>query len=535
MVVARVIAITIVWLAAALPLEAATLTWDPSSGPNVAGYRVSYSTQPGVHSTQVDVGNVLTFNLTPPAGQNYYVVVQAYGDSGVSPASNEVIVSSTASTNQPPTLNQPANQSGTVGNSASLALTASDPENATLTFTAAGLPAGLTVNTTTRTISGTLQTAGTYNVTVTVSDGSLTASRSFTWIVSAQTAPTNQPPTLNQPPNQSGQVGSSPTLTLTASDAENAALSFTATGLPPGLSLNSATRTISGTLQTAGSYNVSVTVSDGSLTASRSFTWVVSSQTPPPVADTTAPTVSFTSPTNNESLSGKNIKVRATASDASGIRSLRYLLNGTAITGDLVDSFNYTWDISSLAAGAYQLQASAVDNAGNVGTATITVNIQSSGNPGNGRRSLSSEDEVSDKSPNGDTPVTGDFDGDGVDDPGTFTASTGEWRIWFSSARYAPSAPLVWGGEDDVPVPADYDGDGRADLAVYQPSSGTWSIVMSNKGNPSRFDIAWGREDDAPVSFDYDQDGRADLALRRPGGFDILLSGKGYTVSVAVR
>ena len=74
-----------------------------------------------------------------------------------------------------------------------------------------------------------------------------------------------------------------------------------------------------------------------------------------------------------------------------------------------------------------------------------------------------------------------------------------------------------------------------ADLAVYRPSSGMWSIVMSNKGNPSRLDVAWGREEDSPMAFDYDQDGKADLALRRPGGFDILLSSKGYAASVAVR
>jgi hypothetical protein len=533
--VVRVIAITIVWLVAARPLEAATLAWDPSAGPNVSGYRVSYSTQPGVHSTQVDVGNVLTFSLNPPAGQSYYVVVQAYGDSGFSPESNEVVVSAAAPANLPPTLNQPPNQSGIVGSPATLALTASDPESATVTLTATGLPAGLSLNSATRTISGTLQTAGTYNVTVTASDGTLSASRSFTWIVSAPT-PANQPPTLNQPPNQSGVVGSSATLALTASDPENATLAFTATGLPAGLSLNSATRTISGTLQTAGTYNVTVTVSDGSLSASRSLTWTVSAQ-PASTADTTAPTVSFTEPSNNATLNGKNVKIRVTATDAGGVRSVRYSLNGNALSGEITDApYQYMWDISKVAGGTYQLTARAVDNAGNAGTATIDVTVSGGGNPGNGKKSLTGEElAMTDEAAVRDVPVNGDFDGDGVDDPGAFTASTGEWRLWLSSVRYAPTAPLIWGGENDVPVPADYDGDGRADLAVYRPSSGTWSIVMSNKGNPSRFDIAWGRDEDAPMAFDYDQDGKADLALRRPGGFDILLSSKGYAASVAVR
>ena len=120
-------------------------------------------------------------------------------------------------------------------------------------------------------------------------------------------------------------------------------------------------------------------------------------------------------------------------------------------------------------------------------------------------------------------------------DPGAFTPSIGEWRLWLSSIRYGAAAPMIWGGQDDVPVPADYDGDGRTDLAVFRPSTGTWSIVLSNHGTPSRLDVAWGRQDDSPIAFDYDHDGKADLALRRSGGFDILLSSKNYGVSVAVR
>jgi hypothetical protein len=451
--VVRVITITILWLVAALPLEAATLTWDRNPEPDVLGYRVCYSTQPGVHSTEVDVGNVLTFSLAPPAGQSYYIVVRAYNTSGSSPDSNEVVVSLAAPTNLPPTLNQPPNQSGLVGSSATLTLTASDPENATLTFTATGLPAGLSVNSATRAIAGTLQTAGTYTVTVTVSDGSLTASRTFTWIVS-----------------------------------------------PP------------------------------------------SSTTPPPPADTTPPTVSFTSPVNNDTINGKNVKLRVSATDAGGIRSVRYSLNGVALSGEItVAPYLHTWELGSVANGSYQLSARALDNAGNAATTTISVTVKTGGN---GKNTVASATEAvaagaDAASPDGradlDTPVSGDFDGDGLADPGSFTASTGEWRLFLSSAGYAPSAPLVWGGEHDVPVPADYDGDGRADLAVYRPSSGTWSIVMSNRGNPSRLDVAWGRDNDRPMTFDYDRDGKADLALGRPGGFDILLSGKGYSVSVAVR
>ena len=442
----NVIAITIVCLLGVGTVDAATLSWDRNPEPGVAGYVISYGTQPGVHTTTVDVGNVITYVLNPPSGQRYYIVVQAYNQAGLSPKSQEVVLD-LSSTNQAPTLNQPPNQSGFVGDSATLALTGMDPENAALTYSATGLPPGLTINPPTGVISGTLLTAGTYGVTATVSDGSLTASRSFTWIVATSTSP-------------------------------------------------------------------------------------------PAPSDTTPPTVAFTSPANNATINGKNTKLRASASDASGVRSVRYLLNGNSLSGDITNApYTYTWDLSRVAAGSYQLTARAVDNAGNQGSSTITVTVSPGGNGRNSLADPASEMPADDEAPPPplDVPVSGDFDGDGLSDPGAYTALTGEWRLWLSSIRYRPAAPMFWGMQEDVPVPADYDGDGRADLAVFRPSTGTWSIVASNHGTPSRLEIRWGRLGDSPMPFDYDHDGRADLALQRSGGFDVLLSSSNYMTSVTVR
>src|SRR5262249_17356754 len=66
-----------------------------------------------------------------------------------------------------------------------LQIQASDPDGDPLTFSATGLPTGLSINPTTGLISGTLSgaTPGNYPVTVTVSDGVAAATQSFTWIV----------------------------------------------------------------------------------------------------------------------------------------------------------------------------------------------------------------------------------------------------------------------------------------------------------------------------------------------------------------
>jgi hypothetical protein len=85
------------------------------------------------------------------------------------------------------TVTSPGNQTGTVGTAASVQVHASDSASGqTLSYSAAGLPAGLSVNSATGLISGTPSTAGTYNVTVTARDGSgASGSTAFTWTVNS--------------------------------------------------------------------------------------------------------------------------------------------------------------------------------------------------------------------------------------------------------------------------------------------------------------------------------------------------------------
>jgi hypothetical protein len=66
-------------------------------------------------------------------------------------------------------------------------------------------------------------------------------------------------------------------LPLVASDPDGDVISYSATGLPPGLTINATTGVISGTLTPAsvGSHTVTATASDGTLTGSQTFTWTV--------------------------------------------------------------------------------------------------------------------------------------------------------------------------------------------------------------------------------------------------------------------
>ena len=82
---------------------------------------------------------------------------------------------------------------------------------------------------------------------------------------------------MTNPGNQTGTVGTAVSLQIHASDsASGQTLTYSATGLPAGLSISSS-GLISGTPTTAGTSSVTVTATDTtSASGSASFTWTIS-------------------------------------------------------------------------------------------------------------------------------------------------------------------------------------------------------------------------------------------------------------------
>jgi endo-1,4-beta-xylanase len=177
------------------------------------------------------------------------------------------------------TVTQPPNQSTTVNTAASLQIQASDSAaGQTLTYSAANLPTGLTINGSTGLISGTPTATGTFSVTVTVKDTTnASGSTTFTWTVKPVGGNTV---TVTNPGTHTGTVGTATSLQVAATDSQaGQTLTFTAANLPAGLTISSS-GLISGTPSTAANNTVTVTATDTTgASGSASFAFNISGGT----------------------------------------------------------------------------------------------------------------------------------------------------------------------------------------------------------------------------------------------------------------
>ncbi len=197
-------------------------------------------------------GNFAGLAVQVPAsavpGRAYLTVVGRH--SGLS-AQAQFSVSNTV------TVTSPGTQASLTGKAVSLQIQASDSASGqALTYTATGLPPGLSVNPSAGLISGTPSAAGTFAVTVTAQDTTgASGSATVEWTV-------HNTVTVTNPGTQITTLDGPVSLQIQASDsASGQTLTYTATGLPPGLSVNPSTGLISGTPIT-GQYIVTVTAQD---------------------------------------------------------------------------------------------------------------------------------------------------------------------------------------------------------------------------------------------------------------------------------
>jgi subtilase family serine protease len=115
---------------------------------------------------------------------------------------------STSATGNTVTVTNPGNQTSTVGTAVSLQITATDSASGqTLTYSATGLPAGLSINSSTGLITGTPTTAGSNSVTVTAKDTTgASGSASFTWTINPSSSGCTAQQLLGNPGFETGSI-----------------------------------------------------------------------------------------------------------------------------------------------------------------------------------------------------------------------------------------------------------------------------------------------------------------------------------------
>jgi O-glycosyl hydrolase len=156
---------------------------------------------------------------------------------------------------------------------------AADPVTYSLSGT--GTPNGATVTPYLTDSSSDVAAQGTTSVSGGTFSSTIPARSLETYVVGASGTTTGNTVTVTNPGNQATATGTAVSLQVRASDsASGQTLSYSAAGLPAGLSISSATGLITGTPTTAGTSPVTVTATDTTgASGSASFTWTVSSGT----------------------------------------------------------------------------------------------------------------------------------------------------------------------------------------------------------------------------------------------------------------
>jgi prepilin-type N-terminal cleavage/methylation domain-containing protein len=220
-------------------------------------------------------------------------------------------------------------------------LTASGGQ-APYTWSATGLPTGLTIGPSTGTVSGTPTVANTYSVTVTATD-SLGGTATQTYTVKI-----NPAPTITTGSIPSWTVNQPYTSFTMSSAGGTQPVSWTATGLPTGLTMDAA-GVITGTPTDLGTFTPTVTVTDSlGATASRSYTVNINS----------APSITTTTLPDGE----QNVAYSATVAGTSG--TTPYSWTATGLPGGVTISTGGVITGTPTATGTFTVILSLTDNAG---------------------------------------------------------------------------------------------------------------------------------------------------------------------------
>ena len=335
-------------------------------------------------ATLVDNGDGTgSIELAPGVGDrgNYTLTVVATSEEAGDPVpltASQTFIVTALSANEPPILTPIGDKVAIVGQPLSFTISASDLDQEPLTFSANGLPSGATLTpghaygTATFQWTPTALDAGVYGITFHVTDGgngnpSLIATDSETIFLTVRS--TNRAPVLAAISDQRISAGQTLHVAASASDPDGDGLLYLISNLPQGavFDQHSGTLTWTPTVLEAGAYRITITATDGNLSASRSFAIDVAAALVPPVL-TPLPTQS--------GREGSPLAFALVANDYQGL-PLTFSSFAPLPTGATLDprTGRFAWTPSYTQSGTYDLTFLATDSAGLSAMTTVHVTI----------------------------------------------------------------------------------------------------------------------------------------------------------------
>ncbi len=268
--------------------------------------------------------------------------------------------------NSPPTVTcAAANTSIKQDDTTIVRASAVDPEGDNLTYSWTSSGGKVTGSGDQVTFDATGVAPGKYTVTVNVSDGKHTVSCSSEITVIKK----NLPPTVTCAPSSTTITqGESATIRATASDPNNDPLTYTWTVDGQKLAAEGASITFGSEGRQPGNYTISVTVSDGELTASCSSTVTVKERIRP----NQNPRIECLT-TSVDVNSGGTVELKAQASDPDNDPlTITWSATGGSVTGS---GQTATFNAAGLKAGRYTVNVTADDGRGGKASCSMTVSV----------------------------------------------------------------------------------------------------------------------------------------------------------------
>ena len=382
-----VMCMSVLGSATAAAADSIDLAWN--AGNNV-GYKVHVGVQSGSYTQHFDVGAATAFTYpNAVAGQRYCFAISAYFLSSLLEGSNSSEVCGYS--NEPPTLVNPGNRQSTVGQPTTLQLVGSDPASQPLTYSATGLPAGLSLMASTGFISGTPTTAATYPVTARAFDGTLTSTQSFTWTIVAGTTPDTTPPTvtITAPTSSSTYSATAVSISVGGTAADDRGVnqvSWTNDRGGSGVATGTTSWSLTNVPLVNGTNVITVTAVDvAGNRGTDSLTVTYTGST----ADTTLPTVSISGPTSGTTFTTTSsaLALSGTSADNLGVTQVTWT-NDRGGSGVATGTTSWSAPSIALQTGTNNITVRARDAAGNQGTDLLTVTYTAPVTPPSGSVTL---------------------------------------------------------------------------------------------------------------------------------------------------